>query len=99
MVASHHTGMITAQFFTSVLLLGLAVLVFAVAMAKERFVVIAAVAALAVSGIGAYRLAEVFALQHNHLCHAHHHDMCNNDNAARDEHTHGDHWFGGRAAR
>lgn len=99
MVASHHTDMITAQFFTSVLLLGLGVLVFVAALAKERLVALAAVFALAFSGIGAYRLAEVFALQHNHLCHAHHHDMCNNDNVARDEHTHGDHWFGGRAAR
>ena len=99
MVASHHTGMITAQFSASCLLLGFAVVVFAVAMAKERFVVFASVAALAVAGAGGYLLAEVPALHHNHLCHAHHHDMCNNDNAARDEHTHGDHWFGGRAAK
>ena len=52
---------------------------------------------LVVVGVGAYRTAEVPALQHNHLCHAHNYNPCSGDNAHdEDGHTH---WFGGRAAR
>lgn len=102
MIASHHTAMITTQLFTSLGLLAAAGIVAGMALAARgagRFApVVVTMLALAVGGVGAYRLAEVPALQHNHLCHAHHDDSCNNDNAAEDEHTHGDHWFGGRAA-
>lgn len=99
MIASHHTGMITAQLFTSLLLLSAASVAFVVAVTTKRLVSFAAIVSLAVASVGAYGLAEVPALRHNHLCHAHHHDMCNNDNPAEgDEHNHGEHWFGGRAA-
>ena len=46
---------------------------------------------------GTYRLVEVPALRHNHLCHAHNYNPCSGDNAHdEDGHTH---WFGGRTAR
>ncbi len=54
---------------------------------------------LAATLVGGYRLVEVPALSHNHLCHNHHADISGCDYRGQRPHdaTH-EHWFGGRAA-
>ena len=99
MVLGHHFhDMIVRQAVTSPLLIlaGIVLLFFAKAFHRwPRWLLFAA--GLVVAGAGAYRLAEVPALSHNHLCHAHNYNPCSGDNAHdEDGHTH---WFGGRAAK
>jgi hypothetical protein len=101
MLASHFHDEISWQALTSpvLILAGLGVLAAAVTrfdrVARRFLVGVGIVVAVA----GLYRVVELPALRHNHLCHAHHSDdvICTAEHAAnRDDHTH---WFGGRAAR
>lgn len=97
-VAQHFHDEIVRQAVTSPLLIvaGLVLVFFARAFRRwpRRLVF---VVGMVVSVAGLYRLVEVPALRHNHLCHAHNFNPCKGDNAHdEDGHTH---WFGGRAAR
>jgi hypothetical protein len=99
MVLGHHFhDTIVRQAITSPLLIlfGLVVLVFVKAFHRwARWGVLVVGMVLAATGV--YRLVEVPALRHNHLCHAHNFNPCKGDNAHDDDgHTH---WFGGRAAK
>ena len=99
MVLAHHFhDMIVRQAMTSPLLIlgGIVLLFFATAFPGwSRWLVVAV--ALAIATAGVYRLVEVPALSHNHLCHAHNYNPCRGDSAHdEDGHTH---WFGGRAAK
>ncbi|MEW6474888.1 MAG: hypothetical protein AB1679_21770 [Actinomycetota bacterium] len=100
MLAYHFHDLITRQFVTSLLVLLVAVVLFMAASRTYRSEPgrnwLLAGLGILVAAFGLYRLAEVPALHHNHLCHAHNSDSCTSDHAARkDDHTH---WFGGRAA-
>ena len=97
-LAHHFHDEIVRQAITSPLRIvaGLVVLFFAKAFHRwPRWAVFAIGLIIAVTGV--YRLVEVPALRHNHLCHAHNYNPCSRDNAHdEDGHTH---WFGGRAAK
>lgn len=97
-VAHHFHDDIVRQAITSPLLIvaGLVLVFFARALHRwPRRLVLVVATVVAVAGL--YRLVEVPALRHNHLCHAHNFNPCKGDSAHdEDGHTH---WFGGRAAR
>lgn len=97
-LASHFHHEITLQGFTSLLIAvaGLVAL-FAALRLRWRARLPLGVVGLALGIFGGYRLAEAFALSHNHLCHAHSSDSCSgNESHDQDGHTHR---FGSRAAK
>jgi hypothetical protein len=99
MLASHFHDEITRQAWTSPLLIVFGVVVFAVALERsgrmDRRLLIGLALLLAVGGT--YRLVELPALQHNHLCHGHGSDACPVGHR-RDDHSH-PYWFGGRVGK
>jgi hypothetical protein len=98
-LATHFHDEIVRQAITSPILIvaGLALAaVGVVRLARRRWWLAIALGTL-VAATGVYRLVEVPALRHNHLCHAHNFNPCRGDNAHDDDgHTH---WFGRRAAK
>jgi hypothetical protein len=99
MLASHFHDEIVRQALTSPLLIVTGVVVGVVGMARlgRRGGGLLLAVGLLVAVIGLYRLVEVPALRHNHLCHAHNYNPCSGD-YAHDEDGH-IHWFGSRAAQ
>ena len=98
-LASHFHDEIVRQATTSVLLIvaGLVLIAIGALRLARRGGRLLVGAALAVTVIGGFRLAETSALRHNHLCHAHNFNPCRGDHAHNEDgHTHR---FGGRAAK
>jgi hypothetical protein len=99
MLASHFHDEIVRQAVTAPLLIvaGAVLAVAGVVWRARRPAPVLLAVGLLMAAVGLYRLAEVPALRHNHLCHAHNFNPCSGDNAHdEDGHTHR---FGRRAAR
>ena len=104
-LASHFHDTIVRQALTSPLVILAGVVLLAVGfqrwgIAGRRWIGAAVVAVgLSATLAGGFRLVEVSALRHNHLCHNHHADDSSCDYRGGRAHsaTH-EHWFGGRAA-